>query len=71
MLSFILFYALQLLLPISYVPPITMACPQDGGDSLHTWRVAVNILNKQSQIASQQGVVLPLGVGQGAKNSST
>jgi hypothetical protein len=30
-----------------------MACPQvaDGGDGLQVWRVAANILNKQSQKA--------------------
>jgi hypothetical protein len=31
-----------------------MACPQvaDGGEGLQIWRVAVNILNKQSQKAN-------------------
>jgi len=48
-----------------------MACPQvvDRGYSLQIWKVAVNILNKQSWTAnkrwsSKQGVV------QGANNSS-
>jgi len=32
-----------------------MACPRvaDGKDSLHMWRVAVNILNKQSRTAEK------------------
>jgi hypothetical protein len=38
-----------------------MACPQvvDGGDGLQIWRVAVNILNKQSWTAD--GVDLQIG----------
>jgi hypothetical protein len=39
----------------------------DGEDDLQIWRVAVNILNKQSQTADR-GVVLQLGVGRGASN---
>ena len=40
-----------------------MARPQvaDRGDGLQEWRVAANIMNKQSRTAS--GVVLQLGVG--------
>jgi hypothetical protein len=32
-----------------------MVCPQvvDGGDGLQIWRIAVNILNKQSQTANR------------------
>jgi hypothetical protein len=41
---------------------VTTARPQvaDGGDGLQIWRVAANILNKQSRTA-RQGVVLQLG----------
>jgi hypothetical protein len=49
-----------------------MKLPQvaDRGDGLHIWRVAVNILNKQSLTA---GKWLPssFGVGRWASNSST
>jgi hypothetical protein len=33
-----------------------MTCPQvvDGGDELHIWRVAANILNKQLRTASNR-----------------
>jgi hypothetical protein len=43
-----------------------MARPQvaDGGDGLQTWRVAVNILNKQSRTA-YRGRPSGVGVGQG------
>jgi hypothetical protein len=37
----------------------------DGGDGLQIWRVAVNILNKQSQTANNVWSSI-LGVGQGA-----
>jgi hypothetical protein len=39
-----------------------MACPQavDEGDNLQMWRIAANMLNKQSQPANK-GVVLQLG----------
>jgi hypothetical protein len=42
-----------------------MARPQvaDGGDGLQIWRVAANILNKQSRTVDK-------GVGRGANNSS-
>jgi hypothetical protein len=48
-----------------------MACPQvvDGGDGLHVWRVAANILNKQSRTADK-GWSSILGVVRGANNSS-
>jgi hypothetical protein len=48
-----------------------MSHPQvkDGGDGLQTWRVAANILNKQSMTADK-GWPSRLGVGRGAKNSS-
>jgi hypothetical protein len=48
-----------------------IARPQvaDGGDLLQFWRVAANILNKQSQIADK-GWSSSLGVGRGANNSS-
>jgi hypothetical protein len=48
-----------------------MARPQvaDGGDALLFWRVAANILNKQSQTADK-GWSSSLGVGCGANNSS-
>jgi hypothetical protein len=48
-----------------------MARPQvaDGGDSLQFWRVATNMLNKQSQTADK-GLFSRLGVGRGANNSS-
>jgi hypothetical protein len=49
----------------------SMARPQvaDGGDALQVWRVAANILNKQSQTADK-GLSSSLGVGCGADNSS-
>jgi hypothetical protein len=33
----------------------SMAHPQDGGDGLQIWRVAANILNKQSRTADKGG----------------
>jgi hypothetical protein len=47
-----------------------MACPQvvDGGQGLQVWRVAANILNKQSRTADK-GWPSSLGVGRGANNS--
>jgi hypothetical protein len=39
----------------------------DGGDSLQIWRVAANILTKQSQTADS-GWSSSLGAGQGANN---
>jgi hypothetical protein len=46
-----------------------MARPQvaDGGDGLQIWRVAANILNKQSRTADG-GWSSSLGVGRGANN---
>jgi hypothetical protein len=41
----------------------------DGGDALQVWRVAVNILNKQS-LTADMGWSSSLGVGRGANNSS-
>jgi hypothetical protein len=48
-----------------------MVHPQvaDGGDGLQIWKVAVNILNKQSRTADK-GWSSSLGVGRGANNSS-
>jgi hypothetical protein len=48
-----------------------MARPQvaDGGEGLQIWRVAVNILNKQSR-TSDKGWPSSLGVGRGANNST-
>jgi hypothetical protein len=48
-----------------------MARPQvaDGGDGLQIWRVAANILNKQSWTADN-GWSSSLGVERGANNSS-
>jgi hypothetical protein len=40
----------------------------DGGDSTKFWRVAANILNKQSW-TSDKGWSYNLGVGRGANNS--
>jgi hypothetical protein len=47
-----------------------MARPQvaDGGERLQIWRVAANILNKQSRTADK-GWPSSLGVGRGANNS--
>jgi hypothetical protein len=44
----------------------SMACPQiaDGGDAVRVWRVAVNILNKQSRTADN-GWSSSLGLGMG------
>jgi hypothetical protein len=49
-----------------------MARPQvaDGGDGLQVWRVAANILNKQSRTADKRWSSI-LGVGRGANNSSS
>jgi hypothetical protein len=46
-----------------------MARPQvvDGADSLQIWRVAANILNKQSR-TDDNGWPSSLGVGRGANN---
>jgi hypothetical protein len=41
----------------------------DGGDGLQIWRVATNILNKQSR-TDDKGWTSSLGVGRGANNSS-
>jgi hypothetical protein len=48
-----------------------MARPQvvGGGDGLQIWRVAANILNKQSQTANKWWSS-SLGVGHGANNPS-
>jgi hypothetical protein len=48
-----------------------MARPQDadGGNALQVWRVAANILNKQSRTADK-GWSSSLGIGRGANNSS-
>jgi hypothetical protein len=48
-----------------------MAHPQDadGRNGLQIWRVAANILNKQSRTADK-GWSSSLGVGRGANNSS-
>jgi hypothetical protein len=48
-----------------------MARPQvaDGGDALHTWRVAANMLNKQSRTA-ENGWSSSLEVGRWVNNSS-
>jgi hypothetical protein len=47
-----------------------MARPQvaDGGEGLQIWRVAANMLNKQSRTADK-GWPSGLGVGRGANNS--
>jgi hypothetical protein len=47
-----------------------MARPQiaDRGEGLHIWRVASNILNKQSRTANK-GWPSSLGVGRGVNNS--
>jgi hypothetical protein len=47
-----------------------MARPQvaNGGDGLQIWRIAANILNKQSLIADK-GWSFSLGVGHRANNS--
>jgi hypothetical protein len=46
-----------------------MACPRvaDRGDDLQIWRVAANMLNKQSRTADS-GWSSSLGVGSGANN---
>jgi hypothetical protein len=41
----------------------------DGRDALQLWKVAANILNKQSRTADK-GWYSTLGVGRGANNSS-
>jgi hypothetical protein len=57
--------------PVKWVPcHHGMALPQvaDGGESLQIWRVAANILNKQSRTADK-GWPSSSGVGRGANNS--
>jgi hypothetical protein len=56
--------------------PICATCPAhlilevaDGGDGLQIWKVAANILNKQSRTADK-GWSSSLGVGSGANSSS-
>jgi len=48
-----------------------VARPQvsDGGNSVNVWRIAANILNKQSRTADN-GWSSSLGFGRGANNSS-
>jgi hypothetical protein len=48
-----------------------MACPQvvDEGESLQIWKVAANILKKQSRKANK-GWSSSLGVGRGPNNAS-
>jgi hypothetical protein len=41
----------------------------DGGNTLHVWRVAANILNKQARTADK-GCPSSSGVGRGANDSS-
>jgi hypothetical protein len=62
----------QLRLHVRWVPSHNdVARPQvaGGGDALQFWRVAANILNKQSRTADK-GWFSSLGVGRGANNSS-
>jgi hypothetical protein len=59
----VIFWYLSINFHVKWVPcHHGMVCPQvsDGGDGLQTWRVAANILNKQSRTADR-GVVLQLG----------
>jgi hypothetical protein len=60
-------------IPVCYVGPCHhgMARPRvaDGGDGLQIWRVAANVLNKQSRLV-EKGRSSSLGVGQRASNSS-
>jgi hypothetical protein len=42
---------------------------EEGGDGLHVWSVAANILNKQSRTTNKRWSSR-LGVGRGANNSS-
>jgi hypothetical protein len=62
-----------LLSPIRVTCPAhhSMSRPQvaDGGDTLQVWRVAANMLNKQSRTADK-GWSSSWGVGRGANNSS-
>jgi hypothetical protein len=46
---------------------MALAQVADGGDGLQIWRVAANILNKQSRTADR-GWPSSLGVGRGANN---
>jgi hypothetical protein len=52
-----------------WVPVTTHPWVADGGDSLQTWRMAANILNKQLWTADKEWSS-GLGVGQGANISS-
>jgi hypothetical protein len=66
---------LSMLIPVAHVRWVpwhhSMACPQvaDGRDSLQIWRVAVNILNKQSW-TTDKGCSSSFGFGHGVNNSS-
>jgi hypothetical protein len=63
---------MKLLLRVRWVPcHHDMARPQvaDGGGALQVWRVAANLLKKQSRTADE-GWSSTLGVGRWANNSS-
>jgi hypothetical protein len=67
-----IFYFLSFICHVRWVPcRHGMACPQvaDGGDGLQIWKVAGNILNKQSRTADK-GWSSSLEVGLGANNFS-
>jgi hypothetical protein len=54
---------------VPFLMLVILRFPQvaDGGDGLQIWRVAANILNKQSRTADR-GWSSSLGVGRGANN---
>jgi hypothetical protein len=66
------FIVIGILVHVRWVPfHHGKARPQvtDGGNDLQIWRIAANILNKQS-LTADKGCSSTLGVGRGANNSS-
>jgi hypothetical protein len=53
---------------VNFIIKYVSICVSYGGEGLQIWRVAANILNKQSQ-TTDKGWPSSLGVGRGANNS--
>jgi hypothetical protein len=50
----VILYYLSVCIRFKWVPVTAAWLPQtDGGDGLHVWRVAVNVLTQQSQTADK------------------
>jgi hypothetical protein len=66
------YYCLVLIHQVRWVPchhGMTRPKAADGGDAFQFWRVAANVLKKQSRTADKEWFS-SLGVGRGANNSS-